>query len=247
MFPLRFFLFFILASAQLAANAQTRTAALVYLTSYNPEVTFYNTHPPRSSEAPPIYIGNPQAFDFPRMFEQVKADLGPLLDKLGFNLIEEGSYMQTAQYQDFAKKFPDTNPTGFAAPGYAYGRSMNKFDTKGLFQAAPIPDILVQANIYFQVDYRTPGSIGEKSSLTCSMDMGGWDAQGKKVFQFVQRYVHPVRISVNLPNIYAGNCMILENISQKQDECIIGLFKELEEVLPRKLNDVTKFYAKQAH
>lgn len=224
--------------------SQTKNAAICFLYERRPEITFYGINPPRASEAPSIYFNHGKTFNDSILFQSIKNKIAGILPQLGFILINEDSIINTTNYKNLAKKNSvEKTPNTLLAKGYAYPANFAL-----LFTNANDPDIMIEAYGEYDLNNETRNDFKYNNAmltyLNYNMTIVGFNPKKKKVFVFKTKYKHPDLIKLKASNTSPWGYEIDEDMSKKQNDCLIESFKLIDNELPEQIERTTKFYLK---
>lgn len=224
--------------------SQTKNAAVGFLYERRPEITFYGIKPPRPSEAPAIYFNHGKTFNDSILFQSIKNKIAGLLPQLGFILINEDSIINTKSYKDLARKNSvEKTPNDILAKGYAYPANFGL-----LFTNANYPDIMIEAYGEYELNNETRNDFKYNnamlSNLNYNMTIVGYNPKKKKVFVFKTKYKHPDFVKLKASKTSPWGYEIDEDLSKKENDCLIESFKLIDIELPEQIEKTVKFYSK---
>jgi hypothetical protein len=225
--------------------AQTKKAAIGFLWTQKPEITYYGMYPAAPPETPRLFFSHGNSFSDELLFDSIQSKIKQILPALGFRLIPADSVITKETYKALVKKnAASKTPNTFEAKGYAYAANFALlFNEDG-----NDPDVMIEAYGSYELDFANPTS-GIEARLRYSMTIVGYNSKKKKVFTFKTKNNRPkdhkVLVAVKPAQNagYAGH-VINEDISQKQMECLMDAFKQIDADMPEQIEKVTKFYAK---
>jgi len=221
------------------------TTVIGFLYTQRPEITYYGMYPPAPPDIPRSFFTNGASFNDQLLFDSITSKIRQILPSLGFRLVPEDSIITKESYKELVKKNASSRtPNQLEAKGYAYAANFALlFNNDG-----NDPDVMIEAYGSFDLDFSNPTS-GIKARLLYTMTIVGYDSKKKKVFVFKTKNKGPkdqkVMVTIRPANNagYAGH-EIAEDVSQKQMECLLDAFKQIDEQLPEQIEKATKFYAK---
>lgn len=239
------FILFFISLVTVISSAQTKKAAIGFLSTVRPEITYYGMYPSAPAETPRAFFVHGASFSDALLFDSIKSKIRQIVPALGFRLVPEDSIITKESYKELVKKNASSkSPNEYLAKGYAYPANFALlFNNDG-----NDPDLMIEAYAEFDLDFSNPTS-GIAARLLYKMTIVGYNSKKKKVFQFKTNNKgpkdHKVKVEVRPATNagYAGH-EIAEDISQKEMECLMDAFKQIDEQLPEEIEKATKFYAK---
>lgn len=227
--------------SSLTGFAQTKKAGIAFLSTLNPEVTFYGMYPPRPSEGPRVFFKNGTTFTDSALFQSIKLKIAAMLPQLGFRLMPEDSIITSSNYKELAKKnYSGKTANDILAKGYAYPANFAL-----LFTGTNDPDIMIEANGYFEMDNANKADGKLVSTLIYKMTIVAYNNKKKKVFSFKTKYKHPEPVKTAGSNASPWGYDIIEDLSAKEFDCLNESFKQIDSDMPEQLEKVNKFYSRQ--
>jgi hypothetical protein len=221
--------------------AQTKKAAIGFLYTYKPEVTFYGNANAMNYANQHFYFGHGATFNDNILFTDFKLNIKSMMSKLGFRLVEEDSIINTDEYKNLVKKnAPDKGPSCVVANGYAYAANFGLLFSK----TSPNPDVMIEAYGDFDLNVIDVNN----AYLVYTMTVVGYNEKKKKVFSFKAKELKgDKRIKVKLKPSYTSGWgyEIAEDISQKQSDCVTFALAQIEEQIPEQIEKVKEFYNKK--
>lgn len=236
---------FALFLLSVVASAQTKKAAIGFLYTQRPEITYYGMYPSAPPDTPRSFFANGSSFSDQVLFDSITSKIRQILPALGFRLVPADSVITKDSYKELVKKNASSKTANqFEAKGYAYAANFALLFNND----ANDPDVMIEAYGYYELDFSNPTS-GIKARLIYNMTIVGYNNKKKKVFVFKTKNKGPkdekVWVTIKPANNagYAGH-EIAEDISQKQMQCLMDAFKQVDEQMPEQIEKATKFYAK---
>lgn len=229
---------------------QSRKAALTFLNSSRPEVTFYEMKPPRQPDTPRVFFKNGLQYNDTITYNILKKKVKDILPQLSFRLIPEDSVITTANYKKIvsdnvlAKESNDRTAEGYVYPSYTPFGGINY--AKSYFESEPIPDIVIEAKSYFELNNaygkKYAGANGYSSNIVCVTTIKGFNIKGKKLFKLDARYTNPTNVKLR-PSAFSGwGSEIDEDISIYQKEALMECLKLIDLELPKQIDKVNNYY-----
>lgn len=234
-----------LISSLLTGFSQTKKAAIGFLSTLRPEITYYGMYPSAPPETPRSFFIHGTSFNDQILFDSIKSKIKHIMPALGFRLIPEDSIITKDNYKALVKKNASSRgPNEFSEKGYAYAANFALlFNNDG-----NDPDVMIEAYGSYELNFSNPPK-GIEARLIFSMTIVGYDSKKKKVFSFTTKNKGPkdnkvmVAVKPAANSGYSGH-IIAEDISQKEMECLMDAFKQIDADMPKQIEKVTKFYAK---
>jgi hypothetical protein len=229
--------------------AQVKKAALIFLETSVPQVTFYGCMPARDLNAPKVYFKNGPSFNDSILFAQLKNNLNNTLAQLNFQLIAEDSVINAESYKGMMKVSTNNKaPTERAAKGYVYvyASVFGIIDIKKYFEISPTPDVVIDAYASYQLNY-TGKSLREPANnadLSCDVIIKAFNIKNKKVFKFSVTYKNPTKVLLKPSYISGWGFEVAQDISTLQWETLAGALKLIDAEIPEQKEKVAKFYSK---
>lgn len=237
-------LLFVFTSSLLTVFSQVRKAAIGFLYTQKNEITYYGMVP-QVVNPPKSLFSNGSKFTEEIYFDSIKTKIKSILPALGFRLVSEDSIITKESYKNLIKKnAPDKTPNDVLANGYAYAANFGLlFNNDGTD-----PDVMIEAYGDYTLDLSNlKGSV--TATLVYQMTIVGYNSKKKKVFVFKTKNnaKNPTKIQVAIKqsNSSPWGYEIIEDISQKQIDCLQDAFKRINEDLPEQIEKTNKFYTKE--
>jgi hypothetical protein len=225
--------------------SQTKKAAIGFLWTQRPEITYYGMYPAAPPDTPRSFFKHGSSFNDEILFDSIQSKIKQILPALGFSLMPADSVITKESYKALVKKnAASKTPNTFEAKGYAYAANFALLFNNDGHDA----DIMIEAYGSYELDFANPTK-GMEARLRYSMTIVGYNSNKKKVFTFKTKNNRPkdtkvyvaIKPAINVG--YSGH-EIAEDISQKEMECLMDAFKQIDADMPEQIEKVTKFYAK---
>ena len=229
--------------------SQVRKAALIFLQTSRPQVTFFGSSIVRPTDAPKIFFENGASFKDTTMFNALKNKLNSLLPQLGFRLLPEDSVITTDNYKEMIKKAePGKMPNEIIAKGYAsiYASAFGLNEANKYFEIPPVPDVVLEATAYFELNYLGVqfGKTLNYATLNCGVFIKAFNSKGKKVFKFNELYKSTTHVLLQ-PDIRSPwGWVINGDISILQKETLDETLKLIDAEIPEQKEKIDKYFLK---
>lgn len=233
-------------------SAQTKTAAIIGLSSSKTTVSYIGKTPAVVNDDGRCLADFSKNYNDSLGFVSLKFKIDSVLTLMGFRLLPEDSILKTENYREISKKisgpmrYADKPSLKILASGYGYTEPSGFGSLaylKEYFKMNPKPDIVIDAMVDFNINIATDSKTQkDKVNVVCVLYFKSFTENNKKPFKFRVNYTHPHNIAVKV----AKNCWgfeIIEDISQYKKEALKEALKLIDEDLKKEIEDVNKFYS----